>query len=189
MANRLEMDKWPFIPAKWQGKTDGRRKVRIVVIHSMESPEKGDTAESVGKWFQDAPRPASAHVGVDNDSTVQYVKDSNVAYGAPGVNHDGIHIELAGKSAQSKEEWLDPYGLKMLDRAADACAQFCLKYDIPVLHLGTNDLKAGRRGIISHWDATQVYKPNAGHTDPGPNFPWDFFLQRVRAHVVERGGS
>lgn len=187
---KSETDPWLYIPAKFQGAwpADKRRKVRLVVIHSMESAEKGDTAESVGRWFQIIDRPASAHIGVDSNSIVQYVRDNDVAYGAKGVNEDGIQVELAGKAGQSTTEWLDPYGTLMLDRAAGAVAQYCLKYDIPIARLSLEDLKKGRRGIIGHWDATQVYKPNAGHTDPGPNFPWSFFLERVKTHVLDIAG-
>jgi N-acetyl-anhydromuramyl-L-alanine amidase AmpD len=177
-----DTDQWPFMPAKYFTRVTGTRKVRLVVIHSMESQEKGDTAENVARYFQNIPRPASAHLCVDADSIVQCVRDNDVAFAAPGVNRDGIHIELAGYSKQTEAEWLDPYGVLMLDKAANAAAQYCLKFDLPVAHLSLQELKDGKRGIIGHWDATQTYKPNAGHTDPGQNFPWAFFIKRVGEH-------
>lgn len=155
----------------------------MIVIHCMESGEADKTAENVGAYLQTIARPASAHIGVDSDSIVQYVKDNNVAFGAKGVNLDGIHIELAGRAAQSQAEWLDPYGVLMLDKAANAAAQYCLKYDVPAIHLSLKELKQGKKGMIGHWDATQTYKPNAGHTDPGTNFPWEWFLTRTKQHV------
>lgn len=185
---KYETDSWPYVPAKWQGKRPGK-KPRLIVIHSMESPERVDTAENVGHWFQTAPRPASAHIGVDSDSIVQYVRDSDKAYGAKGVNDDGIHVELAGKAQQSGVEWLDPYGTLMLDRAARACAQYSLKYDIPVKKLTLAELKSGKKGFIGHVDASQTYKPNAGHSDPGPGFPWVFFLERVNMHRSKIKGA
>lgn len=186
MTIRYETDDWPFIPAKWQTQIATRREVRVIVIHCMESPEKGDTAENVGLFFKRGESRASAHVGVDSDSVVQYVKDNNVAWAAPGVNNDGIHIELAGKSAQNNREWLDLYGVLMLDRAADVVAQYCLKFSIAPIRLTNDQLRARHKGIIGHNQATAIYKPNQGHTDPGTSFPWSFFIERVARYCDSR---
>jgi N-acetyl-anhydromuramyl-L-alanine amidase AmpD len=182
----FETDKWPFIPARWFTFVSKPRKVNYIVIHAMQAPEKGETAEAVGRYLQTVSRPASAHIGVDNNSIVQYVKDNNVAYGAPYVNHNGIQIELAGYAAQTEKEWLDDYGKQMLDLASNAAAQYALKYDVPIKHLSLKELADRKRGFIAHWDATQVLKPNAGHTDPGLNFPWTYFLEQVTKHYAER---
>lgn len=176
-----ETEKWPFVQARWFTPVSGKRKVRLIVMHSMESPEKGDTAENVANYLQRVERPASAHICVDSNSIVQCVKDNNVAYGAPGVNKDGIHVELAGRAAQTETEWLDAYGVQVLSNAANAVAQYCLKYGIPVHHLTNRELKDGKRGIIGHLQATAVYPPNAGHTDPGRFFPWTYFLSLVES--------
>lgn len=182
----FETDFWPYVPAKWQNRIDGKRKVRLVVMHSMEAPEKGNTAESVAHYFQTTDRPASAHICIDSDSTIQCVHDNDVAYAAPGVNRDGIHIEMAGFAKQTRAEWLDTYGLLMLERAADAAAQYCLKYDLPCVKLTSAELKDGKKGLIGHRDATAVYKPNAGHQDPGESFPWDWFVDRVIVNFNRR---
>ena len=173
---RPETERWPYIPAKWQTLIPSVREIRLIVIHSMESPEKGDTAENVGLFFQRGESRASAHVGVDNNSVVQYVYDNNVAWAAPGVNNDGIHIELAGFSRQTPKDWQDEFSRMTLDRAAHVVAQYAVKYDIPLVHLTNKELMSGRKGVIGHYQATACYKPNQGHTDPGPNFPWDQFL-------------
>jgi N-acetyl-anhydromuramyl-L-alanine amidase AmpD len=174
----------PLIPAKWQTVITTPRDIRLIVIHCMESPEKIDTAENVGLYFQRGESRASAHVGVDSDSVVQYVPDNNVAWAAPGVNSDGIHIELAGMSNQTVKEWQDPYSVLMLDRAADVAAQYCQKYSLPPVHLTNAELSNRHKGIIGHAQATAIYKPNQGHQDPGPLFPWNFFIQRV-AHYCD----
>lgn len=180
MAIGRETDRWPYVPAKWRTElTVKPRRVRLVVMHCMEAPEKPNTAENVGLFFKRGESRSSAHIGVDSDSTVQYVKDNDVAWAAPGVNNDGIHIEMAGMSAQSLREWTDQYSTLMIERAANAAAQYCVKYDLPPLHLTNEQLKAGKKGIIGHYQATAMYKPNNGHTDPGKNFPWAFFMARV----------
>ncbi|HEX8176837.1 MAG TPA: N-acetylmuramoyl-L-alanine amidase [Pyrinomonadaceae bacterium] len=192
MDFKFETDHFPVVRAKFFREVTGKRNVRLVVMHSMEAPEKGDTAENVARFFQspkDAkgrPVKASAHICVDSDSIIQCVMDNNVAFAAPGVNNDGIHIEQAGFARQKRAEWLDPFGILMLNLAANVAAQYCMKYNIPIKHLSNAELKDGERGIIGHLQATAVFKPNNGHTDPGPGYPWDHFLDRVQVHFDER---
>jgi N-acetyl-anhydromuramyl-L-alanine amidase AmpD len=192
MPLKFETDNFPFVPAKFFRKVDGERRVRLIVIHSMEFPEKGDTAESCAKFFQDPrdkhgkPRPASAHVCIDNNSIVQSVLDNNIPAAAPGANSDGIHLELAGFAKQTEAEWLDDFGKQLLENAAEAAAQYCLKYDIPVLRLTNPDLANGKtKGFVSHAQVSEVFKLS-DHTDPGPSFPWQFFLTSVEAHRAAR---
>src|SRR6185295_17141877 len=138
MPLNFETDNFPFVKAKFFQPVTGKRAVRLIVIHSMEFPEKDDTAETCAKMFQDPrdehgkPRPASAHLCIDNNSIIQSVLDNNVPAAAPGANHDGIHLELAGRAKQTEAEWLDAYGVLLLNNAAEAAGQYCLKYDIPV---------------------------------------------------------
>lgn len=192
MDTKFETDHFPVVKAKFFKEIPGRRNVRLVVMHSMEAAEKGNTAENVARFFQNPrdakgrPVRASAHLCVDSDSIVQCVMDNNVAFAAPGVNNDGIHIEQAGFAAQTRGQWLDPFGILMLNLAANVAAQYCLKYNIPVKHLSNAELKAGEKGIIGHVQATAVFKPNNGHTDPGKDYPWDHFLERVKFHFDER---
>lgn len=180
-----ETDNWEYVPAKWQTEVTTKRVVLHVVIHCMESQEKGETAENVGLFFKRGESRSSSHIGVDSNSIVQYVKDNNVAWAAPGVNSTGIHIEMAGVAGQSSKEWEDPYSTLMLEKAADAAAQYCAKYTLPPIHLTNEALKNGRKGIIGHDQATAVFKPNSGHTDPGRNFPWRFFIERVAFYFAK----
>lgn len=170
--------------------TKGPRKkpIRLIVIHSMESQEKPTTAESVAKWFAGPTAPeASAHWCVDNNSAVQVVDDSDIAWGAPNANADGLHIELAGTAAQTRKQWLDAYSLGVLDQAAKVAAKWCIKYGIPVRHLNINQTVDGKtKGFIGHIDATRAFPYSGGtHTDPGKNFPWDVFLEKVQQAIKE----
>jgi N-acetyl-anhydromuramyl-L-alanine amidase AmpD len=186
MEHLFETDKWPYVPAKHLTKNQGKRNVRLIVIHSMEAPEKGDTAESVAKYFKTTNREASAHICVDNNSIVQCVLDNNIAWAAPGANSDGIHIEMAGYADQETAEWLDPYSTLVLENAANAAAQYCLKYKIPPIHLTDAELGDKKtKGIVSHAQVTTVFKKGT-HTDPGKNFPWAYFIGRVEVHLEKR---
>ncbi len=182
MDSHFETDRWPFVPAKNFTKVARKRGVRVIVIHSMEAPEKGDTAE----YFRTTTRQASAHICVDNNSIVQCVLDNDIAWAAPGANSDGIQIELAGFARQRREDWLDPYSTLVLENAANAAAQYCLKYDIPVVRLSDQAL-GGKlaKGLVSHAQVSEVFK-KSDHTDPGTGFPWDYFLGRVQVYFDKR---
>lgn len=181
-----DTDKWPFVRARNFTKVDSRRPVRVIVMHSMEAPEKGDTAENVAQYFATTEREASAHLCVDNNSIVQCVLDNDVAWAAPGANRDGIHIEMAGYAAQTVQEWQDQYSVLVLENAAEAAAQYCLKYDIPVQQLSNNQLgDKVSRGFVSHAQVSEVFK-KSDHTDPGEGFPWKFFLSRVSTKLEQR---
>jgi N-acetyl-anhydromuramyl-L-alanine amidase AmpD len=184
MDFEFETDRFPVVKAKFFRPSTEKRNVRVVVIHSMEASEKGETAENVARFFQNTLNPASAHLCIDNNSIIQCVMDNDIAFAAPGVNNDGIQLELAGFAKQKREEWMDAYSILVLENAANAAAQYCLKYNIPVKHLSDAELAAGQKGIIGHVQATRVYKKST-HTDPGEGFPWDHFLERVKQHHAQ----
>jgi N-acetyl-anhydromuramyl-L-alanine amidase AmpD len=77
------------------------------------------------------------------------------------------------------------FSILVLENAANAAAQYCLKYNIPVKHLTNAELKSGQKGIVSHAQVSEVFK-KSDHTDPGKGFPWDHFIDRVQHHHTER---
>ena len=169
-----------FVQARYY--TSGRlRKIRVVVIHDMEWPEKPAAAEGCAEMFASPNSPrGSAHYNIDNNSWVQSVRDSDTAWGAPNVNADGLHFEHAGFASQDRKQWADPYSAAELKISAVLVAAKCHQYGIPPVHLSVADLKAGKSGIIGHADASAAYTPG-GHTDPGAGFPWGLYIGLVRA--------
>ncbi len=181
-----ETEDWPYVPAKWVGpKRIGP--VRLVVIHTAEMGEHSESAENLAKYGQNPDYESSWHIAVDNTSVVQCVKDSYVAKAAPGANHDGIQVELACRASQSVAQWRDMYSLAQLAIAADAVAQYCLKYSIPSVRLTDAQLDRDFAGIVGHDQVTRVYRKST-HLDPGPNFPWKRFIAMVSLSVIERSG-
>lgn len=170
----------PFVQARNYHR--GRlRPVRAVVLHTMEAAETLRTAENVAAWFAgpSAPR-ASAHFCVDGDSIVQCVAEEDTAWAAPGLNADGIQIELAGYAAQTPGQWGDPYSRAMLALAAPLVAALCRRHGLPVAFIDAVGLLRGDRGITTHAEVTRAYRESA-HTDPGASFPMAAFLEAVRA--------
>jgi N-acetyl-anhydromuramyl-L-alanine amidase AmpD len=160
--------------------------IDVLVIHTMEAPEKPDTAENVAKWFAGSTAPqASAHYCIDNNSIVQSVHDKDVAWHAPGANSNGLGFEHAGRAAQSAADWSDAYSDKMLRISAELVADKCREYGIPAVWLREADLKAGRRGITGHAQVSRAFKRST-HTDPGTSFPIERYLGYIKEHL---GGS
>ena len=68
---------------------------------------------------------------------------------------------------------------KAIDVAAYLAVQDCKKYSIPMTVIGTGGTySADRAGIADHQYVTKVLGDGT-HTDVGPNFPVDYFRERV----------
>lgn len=178
----------PFVQARYYTPGPRRNPTTLLVVHDMEAPEKGTTAENVADYFHRGPADAkgkpikaSAHTCIDSDSIVPCVRETDIAYAAPGANHNGIQMELAGYARQSRDEWMDAYGLAMLSAGRPAAwyvRDVCGRLGIPLV---VADLTLSvPRGITTHAAVTKQYGQST-HTDPGPNFPMAWFLEQVRA--------
>ena len=155
------------------------RTVSIITIHDMEYPETPSGAEWCAEFFAgpNAPR-ASAHYCIDGDSVLQCVRDRDVAWHAPGANHNGIGIEHAGYAKQSRADWLDDYSRAELAISARLVAKLSALYGIPLVRLSPAELRAGKYGLAGHADITAAFPgPGRTHWDPGLSFPWDVFLK------------
>ena len=173
---------YPFVESPHVTRTNGR-KIDLVVVHTMEIAETGDTAELCARWFQNPTAKVSAHYCVDNDSIVQCVREQDVAWAAPGANSNGIQLEHAGYARQTGRDWADAYSTAMLALSARLVADICRRHRIPVAWLYAADLKAGRRGITTHAAVSEAFR-RSNHWDPGPGFPFERFLARVRAELA-----
>ncbi len=168
-----------FIQARNYTKAS-RAGARLIVIHTMEAPEKPGTATAVAKWFAGPSAPqASAHFCIDNHVMVQCVRLEDVAWAAPGANRDGVHIEHAGYAAQTVGQWNDDYSNELLERSSFLAASLCLKFGIPARKLSVAEVRDGKTpGICGHYDVSLAFGKST-HTDPGKNFPWDKYVALV----------
>jgi N-acetyl-anhydromuramyl-L-alanine amidase AmpD len=174
------------------------RAIDLVVIHTMEAPEKPGTAKAVAQWFasKNAPK-ASAHYSIDDQTTIQCVREQDVAWAAPGTNHNGIQLEHAGYASQTPSQWEDVYSRAVLERSAVLCARICERHHIPVVYVDAEGLLRGDRGVTTHAQVTKAcalaksrnatkspfFKARTTHTDPGPNFPMTAYLSAVASHL------
>lgn len=180
-----------FVQAEFYTPTTGRT-IDLVVVHSMEYPERLTAAEDCAAYFahprlpDGRPNRASAHYCVDADSDVQCVRVHDIAYAAPRINHNGVHIEHAGYASQDRAAWLDGFGTAMLNRSAVIAADLCQEFDIPVEWVDEAGLRAGKRGITDHATSTRAFNIYGGHTDPGAGFPRDVYLDLINTIITNR---
>ena len=162
-----------------------RSHARLVVIHSMENPERPGTARAVAKWFASPAAPgASAHYCIDGTEVIQCVRETDVAWGAPFANRDGIHLEHSGYARQTLAEWSDDFSSQMIRLSAQLAAEIALRWGIEPRRLTIAEVADGHtKGFCSHADVTQAFKVKGGHMDPGPNFPWGLYIVRVAENM------
>jgi hypothetical protein len=168
---KLLGEDWPFLQAacwKYLNRTD----VRLIVVHTMEAPEKPGTAEGVAAWFAGKlgpPPEASAHLCADGDSAVRCVRPEHQAAAAPGANTIGYHIEHAGYASQGEVGWADDYSQKMLAISARDAAKQCLRFGVQVRRYSLADLADELRaycdgepsrggGFCGHADINEVWR-------------------------------
>jgi N-acetyl-anhydromuramyl-L-alanine amidase AmpD len=176
----MDLSSLPLIPARLRSGT--RRSTRLIVIHTAECGERKGAARGVASWFQNPAARGSAHATVDADEIVQHMGwDEKAAHARGGdANATGVGIEHAGRASQTAAEWGDDYSRRMLERSAALVAELCARYGIPPVRLTPAQVAAGEHGICGHADVTAAYAVRGGHTDPGPDFPWDRYMSMVR---------
>lgn len=175
-----------YLEAKWMGAVRGQP--TLLVVHSMEAPEKGTTAEETAMFFHNGSggKKTSAHRCLDNNSIVDCVPWNRVAYAAPGANNNGYHYELAGYAKQTKLDWADDFSRAMLLMAASEMANDCMRWNIWPVARRAADLKRGlTNGITMHREVSVAYHQST-HTDPGPGFPFDDYCKLVASIVQQR---
>lgn len=167
-----------FVQSPNKTETTGRA-IEVVVMHTMEIAERRDAAMICARWFASSVSKVSAHYCVDADTVIQCVRENDIAWHARGGNTHSIGVELAGFARQTSDEWEDEYSTDVLAHASVLVADVCRRRRIPVRWLTADDLRSGRRGITGHAEVSKAYR-KSDHWDPGPGFPIESFLDRVR---------
>ena len=173
-------------PRFWNGKLV---KPSMIVIHTAQCGEVSSAPENLGDWDAGASRPqASWNFAIGNGSVSCSVPIELLAWHAGPVNAYSIGIEHAGKAEQTPEQWADEYSTAELNLSVLVCVVLCELLQIPVRLIEANELRenhhAGKQswGICGHHTVTQAL--SGTHTDPGPNFPWDDYMARIKARAL-----
>lgn len=158
-----------------------------ICIHTTEN-DLGAPAEGVAN-YQINTETGSYHVLVDNTTndninSIRENTDDWVTWSAGFTgNQIALHLSFVARAAMSRQQWLSAE--RMLNEGADACAYWVRKYNFPVEKIDAAGLRAGKRGFFGHADVSAAWR-EVNHTDPGANFPWDVFLQKVRDRLTPK---
>lgn len=151
-------------PASSSNYTSGRQGsgINYVVIHDMEGNYGGAIS-----WFKNPASQVSAHYCLrssDGDIT-QMVREQDIAWHAGNwsYNKAAIGIEHEGWASQPSRWYTDT----MYRRSAQLTAAITKRYGIPV----------DRSHVIAH---AEVPPPNT-HTDPGPGWDWNKYMNLVKS--------
>lgn len=158
-------------------------------VHDAEYPERGTAAEDIGNFFSRPSVAASTTGCIDNNSKVGCVPYGTKAWhsGAGDPWNGAIEgYEHSGYASQSAEDWIDVYGLQMLEISSKHYAKRCQDLGIPPRKINEHQLREAvlsrnpnRGGICGHIEITKAAGVYGGHWDPGPNFPWSYYIDRV----------
>lgn len=164
-------------------------------------------------YMQNPANKVSVQYIVDADSVVQTGTESTWCWGAgPYANRRSIQIEQAGYASFTKAQWLGsssaigstytrPNGAVVTYTAADAASmasQFkllarliadiskrhgwsCERASDSELHRASSGENIGK--WVRHADVSRVLG-GTGHTDPGPNYPFDELMAAARGESV-----
>lgn len=151
-----------------------------ITIHATANTASARDEATYAKRREDQ---VSSHYYVDK---VNIVQSLNTDYGA---NHAGaqwpndhcIAYECTGLNAWDEDEWTARINF---DAMAKQMARDCIRWNIPVRRLSITQLRNHERGINTHNDCRLAFGGTT-HTDPGPNFPLKYLIQKIKSYMED----
>lgn len=162
--------------AGYAGHTSGPNgQITRVVIHATVSPCQRGGARANARYFQSPNSGGLAHYIIDPGELIGCCDEDTACWHAP-PNHGSIGVELC--DPQTGDDWGDPDHHAMLQLAAELVRDICTRRGLPIVWLTPSELLAGDTGITGHAQVSQAWH-KTDHTDPGPYFPTDHFIELV----------
>lgn len=159
----------------------GRRdpaKCQLAVVHTYECP-RGDDLVNRAAYQEGAGSSYTVLIGTAR--TLRANDDNYIPWAAmPTGNRVGLHVSFLAYAADPRALWL--HHMVQLNKGADVVADWCRRYGIPPVKLTASQVRAGQRGICGHAEVSGAWR-ETDHTDPGPNFPWDVFIELVKQRL------
>ncbi|MFH5797428.1 N-acetylmuramoyl-L-alanine amidase [Haladaptatus sp. CMAA 1911] len=170
-AAKPTVDWEPADSSNYTGADRGAAEIDWVIIHTVQG-----SASSAVNWFQNPDADVSAHYTVSEGGyKYQSVSDINIAWHAGNwsYNQYSVGIEHGGYVSESYED-------AQYRASAKLASWLCEQYGVPKQHpssVPSDAANPANGGIISH---EQV--PENSHTDPGPNWDWDYYIDLVNSY-------
>lgn len=171
-------------------KQSGRRvRTQLGVLHSAESPLKRGYPMSLTQWTIDTAVQASWQEFVGPGVVVQSVHSDHIAWHASVANWISWGTEQTGYAAYNRAQWLTKDGRDQLERLAMQWAGDAKYFgwkleDLRWLPTSTVRAIVAGNDTTTKGFCTHSQVDPANRSDPGPNYPYDLLLQRVRYHFT-----
>lgn len=137
-------------------------------------------ATGTARYFTQAGSGGSAHYVHDAGTREEHcVPDNVVAWHAPPNAHS-LGQEICGHPAWTREQFLDDRVRPALDHSAARTRELCDRFGVPKVKIDAGQLLGGAHGVCGHVDVSNAWHQST-HWDPGPNFPWDYYMGKVGA--------
>lgn len=169
---------------------NGATDCRWLVIHTQQG---NGTARSLAGYCSRASSQVAYHDAVDELEMIQMVRYADAPWSAGNANAVAEHMCFGGSFAEwTRAQWLDPdkdgdgrNQDAMLWRGAAWAAWRAQVNDIPIVWV-SDGTPPRSRGITGHGNLGAW---GGGHTDPGPSFPKDIFIERVQSLIGGNTGT
>ena len=178
-SRRPDFDETPI----WSNNVSSRNgtKIDLFILHTQEGGD-GDPA-ALARWMNG--HSVSYHYTVSTGrqrvSVIDVVDTDLASWSVLSANSRSINLCFAGSRASWKRaDWLA--NRNSIEVAAYLAVQDCRKYGIPTTVIAPPYVRGA--GITDHNYVTEVLR-DGSHTDVGPNFPWDVFLEYVTLYADE----
>lgn len=146
-----------WVPADASNYSSGRSAaISTIVVHVTQGAYAGAIS-----WFQNPEANVSAHYVIrsSDGEVTQMVRDGDTAWHARSANSSSIGLEHEG--------WID-------DPAWFTDAMYRSSAELTKHLAATHGIAKDRAHIVGHNEV-----PGNDHTDPGPNWDWDFYMSLV----------
>jgi len=157
-----------------------------VIWLAVHTAEGATTADSLANFLANPTNQVSYNTVCDDTTTIQIVPYEQEAWAMLGGNPRADQICCTGFAAWSRDTWMAHRG--MLDRIAQWLAHRAHARGIPLTHIGPQGVANRSKGVIGHYDYT-IGAQDGTHTDPGPNFPWDYVIATAVASATPQTKS
>jgi N-acetyl-anhydromuramyl-L-alanine amidase AmpD len=165
-----------------RNQSERRGPILAVAVHSTESADLPDTRDdlvAIRHWFDNSRSQASSHIGIDGSGNTElWVHSNKKAWTIGAANSWTLNIEFVARAAQKAKDWEE----EQIKQGARWLAYWSLKYEIPIQQAYCRGVHGQcvcvTPGVLRHSDVTAA--GFGSHTDPGPKFPMDDFLDAGR---------